>query len=92
LFSLFFSVFFGMLSRQLRFDVRIKFSPLYPHFGGASSPAGGRVELYIRRMSQDLAVLHVLLCVFRSVSSDLPFSLMMMVAAPVRWSFVALAR
>jgi hypothetical protein len=91
-FSVFFSVFFGMLRRRLRLEVKIRFASLYPRSGGASSVAGERVESYVRRISQDLAVFRVCLCFFILVFFNLRLSLMTMFAALVRWSFVALAR
>ena len=50
------------------------------------------MESFVRRISWDPVCFRVRWCVFRSVSSDLRLSSLAMVAALVRWSFVALAR
>jgi hypothetical protein len=92
-FRLFFGVFFiKMVKRRLHFEVRIRSSPPYPRSGGASCAGGGRVESCARRISWDPVGFRVRWCDFKSVSSDLRFSSLAMVAALVRWSFGALAR
>ena len=67
-------------------------SPLYPRSGGASCADGERVESFVRRISCDPVCFRVRWCVFRSVSFDLQLSSLTMIAALVRWSFMALAQ
>ena len=64
----------------------------YPRSDGASSTDGGRVELCVQRISRDPIGFHVRSCGFRSGSSDLRVSCLVMFVALVRWSFVALPR
>ena len=71
---------------------------------GASSIVGGRVELYLRRISRDSLgtglrwtcldpfFVRLRLGVYRFAPSDLRLSSSVMVATLVRWSYGALAR
>ena len=79
-----FRVFVRVVRRRRHPGVRIMYSPPYPRSGGASSTNGGRVELCVRRISWDLFGFCVRECGCRSVSFDLRFSSLAMVAALVR--------
>ena len=75
----------------------IKVSPPSPRSGGASSIAGGRVEvclrlIYPRWLCSDLVVVRLCSCVFRLDPFDLRYSSSAAVAVLVRWSYGALAR
>ena len=75
----------------------IKVSPPSPHFGGASSTVGGRVEVCLQRIylwwvCSDLVVVRLRSRVFGLDLSDLRYSLSAVVAVLVRWSNWALAR
>jgi hypothetical protein len=87
----FFYVFFGMVRRRWHPKVRIRSSPLYPRSCSASSTGRGRVKSCVQWISWDLVSFHDRLCGFRSVSSDLWFSSLTMVACLVCWPFEALA-
>jgi hypothetical protein len=81
----FFSVFFGVVRRRWRLEVRIRPSPPYPCFGGAPSTRGGRAELFVWPISWDTIGFLVCCCGFRFDSSDLRFSSL----ALVLWNLIA---
>jgi hypothetical protein len=76
-------MFFGMVGWVLHHEVRIRSSPSYHRYSGASSVGGGLVESCAWFISWDSVGFHVPCSGFRSVSYYLQLSSLTMVIASV---------